>query len=59
MARDLKKEAQWAKKVYKQFFFRCRIDTGELEKMTAVLQGRSFADWVRKHLEEDWQKIKG
>ena len=53
MARDLKKEAQWAKKVYKQFFFRCRIDTGELEKMTAVLQGRSFADWVRKHLEEN------
>ncbi len=56
MSRDFKKEAEWAKKVYKMFFFRCRIDNGELDRMTSVLDGKPFSDWVRKHLAEDYEK---
>ena len=58
MARSYKKEAEWARKVYKQFFFKCRTDNGELERLQAVLDGRPFADWVREKLAEDEVKNK-
>lgn len=51
--RNLKKEAEWAKRVYKQFFFKCRTDNGELERLQAILNGRPFADWVREKMAED------
>ncbi len=53
MARSFKKEAEWAKRVYKQFFFKCRTDNGELERLQAILNGRPFADWVREKMAED------
>ncbi len=53
MARNLKKEAEWAKRVYKQFFFKCRTDNGEFERLQAVLDGRPFASWVREKMAED------
>lgn len=58
MARSYKKEAEWARKVYKQFFFKCRTDNGELERLQAVLDGRPFADWVREKLIEDEERLK-
>ena len=58
MARSYKKEAELARKVYKQFFFKCRTDNGELERLQAVLDGRPFADWVREKLAEDEAKKK-
>lgn len=51
--RNLKKEAEWAKRVYKQFFFKCRIDNRELERLQAILNGRPFADWIREKMAED------
>ena len=51
--RNLKKEAEWAKRVYKQFFFKCRTDNGELERLQAILKGRPFADWIREKMAEE------
>ena len=54
--RNFKKETEWDKAVYKRYTFKCRL-SDENEKMTAVLNGRSFADWVRMHLEQDASKL--
>ena len=52
-SRNFKKESEWAKRVYKQFFIKCRTDNGELDRMLAVLDGRPFPEWVREKLAED------
>ena len=54
--RNFKKESEWAKKVYKQFLFKCRTDNGELERLQAVLDGRLFPTWVREKMAEDEAK---
>lgn len=56
MSRNFKKETEWEKTVYKRYVFKCKLND-EVEKMTAVLNGRSFTDWVREHLKNDYEKI--
>lgn len=59
MTRDYKKESAWERQAYQIFSFKARKDTGEAEHLKKVMGSHSFADWVRKHLEEDWEKING
>lgn len=51
--RNLKKEAEWAKNVYKKYEFRARRDNGDVEKVEKILNGRSFSAWVRGKIEEE------
>ena len=53
MPRNFKKEAEWDRSVYKRLVFKARIDNGEYDNLKSVLDGRSFADWVRQHLKDD------
>lgn len=57
MARDFKKEAAWERQAYQIFSFKARKDNGEAEKLKSVIFPGSFADWVRKHLEEDFNLL--
>ena len=56
MPRNFKKETEWVKNVYKRYVFKCKLND-EVEKMTIVLNGRSFSDWIREHLNNDYKKI--
>ena len=56
MPRNLKKETEWEKKVYKRYVFKCRLND-EVEKMTVVLNGRSFSEWIREHLNKDYDML--
>lgn len=55
--RNFKKETEWEKTAYKRYVFKCRIGE-ENNKLLAVLDGRPYADWVRSHLNEDYEKLK-
>ena len=54
--RDYKKESAWERNAYQIFSFKARRDNGEAEKLKKVMGEDSFADWVRKHLDEDYRK---
>lgn len=56
MSRNFKKETEWEKNVYKRYVFKCKLNN-EVEKMTLVLNGRSFSDWIREHLNRDYEKL--
>lgn len=56
MARDYQKESAWERKAYQIFSFKARKDNGEAERLKQAMGELSFADWVRKHLEEDMPK---
>ena len=51
--RNYKKENEWYNKTYQKFYFNARIDNGEAEKLKKAIGDGSFADWVRKHLDEE------
>ena len=51
--RDYQKESAWERKAYQIFSFKARKDNGEAEKLKKAMGDRSFADWVRFHLEND------
>lgn len=53
MARNFKKETEWERSAYKRCIFKARIDNGEFDNLNSVLDGRSFAEWVRQHLQAD------
>ena len=57
MPRNFQKETEWEKTAYKRYVFKCRV-SDEVDKMTAVLNGRHFSDWIREHLNNDYDKIK-
>lgn len=57
--RNLKKEAEWAKKAYKRYQFHARRANGEADEMERILNGRSFSDWVREKMEEDTRRTGG
>lgn len=54
MPRNYQKESAWERTAYQIFSFKARKDNGEADKLKAVMGAGSFADWVRKHLEEDF-----
>lgn len=56
MPRDYQKESAWERKAYQIFSFKARKDNGEAEKLKKAMGKGSFADWVRKHLNEDCKK---
>ncbi len=53
MARDYQKEAAWERTAYQIFSFKARKDNGEADKLKKAMGNGSFADWVRKRLEEE------
>ena len=53
MTRDYKKESAWERTAYQIFSFKARKDNGEAERLKKAMGDGSFADWVRKHLDED------
>lgn len=53
MSRDYKKESAWERKAYQIFSFKARKDNGEAKKLKKAMGDGSFADWVRKHLNQD------
>ena len=53
MARNFKKEMEWERSAYKRYFFKARIDNGEFDNLNSILDGCSFAEWVRQHLQSD------
>lgn len=57
MARDYKKESAWERTAYQIFSFKARKDNGESERLKLVMGEGSFADWVRKHLESDFNNL--
>ena len=54
--RNFKKESEWEKTAYKRYVFKCRIGD-ENEKLLKVLGNRSYADWVRNHLNKDYEDL--
>lgn len=56
MPRDYKKESAWERNAYQIFSFKARKDNGEAEKLKKAMGNGSFADWVRKHLENEYEE---
>ena len=54
--RDLKKEAAWEKKTYKQYVFKAKLKDNEPEKLKIAMNGKNFAEWIREKMEEDYAK---
>ena len=50
MSRDYKKESAWERQAYQIFSFKARKDNGEADKLKEAMGTGSFADWVRKNL---------
>lgn len=57
MARNYQKESAWERTAYQIFSFKARKDNGEAEQLKLVMGKGSFADWVRKHLENDLKNL--
>ena len=57
MTRDYKKESAWERTAYQIFSFKARRDNGEADNLKTVMGDKSFADWVRKHLEQDLAEL--
>ena len=53
MSRDYQKESAWERKAYQIFSFKARKDNGEADMLKKAMGNRSFAEWVRKHLDDD------
>lgn len=54
--RKYKKETEWERQAYKRFVFKARKDNGECDRLVAEIGNGTFADWVRKKLNEGAQK---
>lgn len=57
MPRNYQKESAWERNAYQIFSFKARKDTGEADALKKVMGNDSFADWVRKHLKSDMEKL--
>lgn len=57
MARDYQKESAWERTAYQIFSFKARRDNGEAANLKKVMNNRSFAEWVRSHLEQDLSEL--